>query len=162
MSFTSRRVFLSSVLASSVGLACRPQVIPKTDVEDIPLHRELVDFCEGYRHGVEQRDVPALLRLAHPDYYEDGGNVDSSDDIDYAGLEEFLKSRYRDSKAIRYEMRYRRIGTGRRPDTYFVDYTYSASYQIITNKGDVWRRAVSDNRLELIRVRDSYQILAGM
>ena len=43
-----------------------------------------------------------------------------------------------------------------------VDYTYSASYRIPTDAGDVWRHVVADNRLELVPVGESYKIISGM
>ena len=115
-------------------LGCHTQLIPNTDVEDTERNRNVIDFCERYRKAVEHRNVKYLLEIAHPDYYEDGGNVDSSDDLDRAGLEEYLHDRFGDAKSIRYEIRYRRVGKGRN-EMLYVDYTYSASYQIASSKG---------------------------
>lgn len=141
---------------------CTRQLIPNTDVDDTPLNRKVVEFCEEYRRAVERRNVGLLLKLAAPSYYEDGGNIDPSDDLDYAGLREYLHDRFLNTKAIRYEVRYRRVGLGRNK-TVFVDYTFSASYKLATEEGDVWRRTVADNRLELVQNEDGdYRIAAGM
>src|SRR5690606_31014332 len=139
----------------------RTQLIPNTDVEDTEQNRTLIDFCERYRKAVEHRNIGYLLEIAHPDYYEDGGNADSSDDLDRAGLEAFLRERFSEAKSIRYEIRYRRVTKGRN-DKLLVDYTYSASYQVPTEAGDQWRRVVDDNRLELIPHKDSFLVLSGM
>lgn len=146
-----------------VLLGCHTQLIPNTDVEDTPDNRALVEFCEKYRKAVELRDITYLMRIAHPDYYEDGGNVDATDDLDRAGLEKYLHERFSQAKSVRYEVRYRRVGKGRN-DAVYVDYTYSASYQIPSIKGDVWRRTVADNRLELVKEpgKDTYLVLSGM
>ncbi|MEZ4224081.1 MAG: hypothetical protein R3B13_24245 [Polyangiaceae bacterium] len=144
-----------------VVVGCQAHTIPNTDVEDTDDNRRVISFCEEYRRAVEQRKVGLLLQLAHPAYYEDGGNVDATDDIDYTGLKAYLEERFRETKAIRYEIRYRRIGKGRK-DTVTVDFTYSASYKIPTPSGDVWRRTVADNRLELIPNGDAYKIVSGM
>jgi hypothetical protein len=64
-------------------------------------------------------------------------------------------------KAIRYEVRYRDVTRGRDQEI-FVDYTYSASYKIPTERGDVWRRRVADNRLELKPEGETFKILSGM
>lgn len=143
-------------------LACQAQLIPNTDVEDTDQNRALVEFCERYRKAVEHRNISFLLQIAHPDYYEDGGNIDSSDDIDRVGLEKHLRERFIEARQIRYEIRYRRVGKGRN-DTFYVDYTYSASYQVPDGKGDEqWRRVIEDNRLELVPHRDSFLVLSGM
>ena len=157
----TRTAFLFSALLALVALpGCAQHYIPNTDVEDNDENRKLVSFCERYRHAVEGKDIATLLKLAAPSYYEDGGNADPTDDIDYAGLKAYLTTKFQDATAIRYEMRYRRIA--KEKDLVYIDYTYSASYRIPGPKGDEWRRKVEDNRLELVPYQDEYRIVAGM
>lgn len=141
--------------------ACKPNYIPNTDVEDNSFNRKVVEFCENYRKAVERKNVGQLLSLADESYYEDGGNIDASDDIDYAGLREFLETKFRDTKGIRYEIRYRKVEQTKEKKI-FVDYTFSASYKLPTENGDQWKREVADNRLELVPFEDGYRIVAGM
>ncbi|HLV21954.1 MAG TPA: hypothetical protein VKZ49_13765 [Polyangiaceae bacterium] len=146
-------------LAALAG--CAGRQIPNTDVEDTQLNRQVISFCEEYRKAVERRQVGLLLQLAHPRYYEDGGNIDPTDDMDYAGLKDYLTTQFGQTRAIRYEIRYRRVGKGRAEDIY-VDFTYSASYKLPTDEGDIWRRTVADNRLVLVPHKDTFRILSGM
>ena len=82
--------------------------------------------------------------------------------MDYAGLREYLEGRFKDTRAIRYEIRYRKVNHGAQ-DRILVDYTYSASYKIPGLKGEEeWRHTVADNRLELVPEQAAYKILAGM
>ncbi len=158
------RTFPALLLLSFLALApsgCRPQYIANTDVEDTGHNRHVIEFCEEYRRAIERRNIGALLAMAHPSYYEDGGNVDATDDIDYAGLREFLETKFRDTRAIRYEIRYRRVQESP-TKTIWVDYTFSASYKIPTPEGEVWRRQRDDNRLELIPYEDTYRVISGM
>jgi hypothetical protein len=141
--------------------SCATRYIPNTDVEDNDENRKVIAFCEKYRHAVEERNVPLLLSLASPRYYEDGGNVDATDDMDYAGLREYLEGRFKDTRAIRYEIRYRKVNRGAQ-NRILVDYTYSASYKIPGLKGEEWRHTVADNRLELVPEQAAFKILAGM
>lgn len=150
-----------SIALPLLSVGCATHYIPNTDVEDTDENRKIIQFCEDYRRAVERRNVGLLLKLAHPKYYEDGGNIDSSDDIDLAGLKTYLESKFVLAKAIRYEIRYRRVGEGRNNSIY-VDYTYSASYKLPSATGDVWRRKVADNRLELVPQGESFLILSGM
>ena len=149
------------MVLSAAIVGCGSQMIPNTDVEDTSFNREVIQFCEQYRHAVEQRNTALLLKIAAPSYYEDGGNVDPTDDMDYAGLKTYLEDKFYKTKAIRYEIRYRRVGKGRR-DVTFVDFTYSASYKLVTEEGDVWRRTVADNRIELIPDGEKFKIVSGM
>jgi hypothetical protein len=162
----STRVILKAAICAgflAAGVAgCSPHYIPNTDVEDNDKNRKIIDFCEQYRHAVELRNVAYLLKLADERYYEDGGNADASDDLDYAGLREYLQGRFRDTRAIRYEIRYRRIGEGRKQNSIYVDFTFSASYKIPTPDGELWHREVADNRLELVPSGETFKILSGM
>lgn len=161
-SFRSTLSLFALCLACAVSaLGCTHQTILNTDVEDTDLNRKVIEYCEIYRHAVEQRNTARLLEMAHPSYYEDGGNVDASDDLDYAGLRDYLNEKFLMARAIRYEIHYRQVSDGRK-DTVLVDFTYSASYKIPTTRGDVWRRRVADNRLTLLREGDNFRILAGM
>lgn len=146
--------------ASALG-GCTKTTIPNTDVADTSENRKIVDFCEKYRRAVEERDVEALVAMASPRYFETGGNARSSDDIDFAGLRTYLATKFKMTKAIRYEIRYRRISETE-TKVINVDYTYTASFQIPTTKGDLWNRAVRENRLQLVREGDGFKILGGM
>lgn len=159
MPFT-RSALVAFALVSTALSGCATRYIPNTDVEDTDENRKIIEFCEKYRHAVEDKNTGTLVALASPDYYEDGGNVDPADDIDYAGLKDYITGSFQDARAIRYEMRYRRIV--KEADVILIDYTYSASYRIQGLKTEEWRRKVDDNRLELIASQGDYKIVGGM
>ena|SRR5688572_14722627 len=144
-----------------VGVGCSKSYIPNTDVEDTSENKKVIAFCEEYRHAVEDKDVGRLLKLVSPRYYEDGGNTNAEDDIDYDGLKDYLTSTFTKTQTIRYEIRYRKV-TFNENKKVFVEYSYSASYRIPGLKGEEWKHTVADNRLELIPEGDSFKIVAGM
>jgi len=148
-------------LALLAPLGCASSFIPNTSVEDTSENRKVIGFCEKYRRAVEDRDVEALVGMASPRYFETGGNAKSSDDIDYNGLREYLTSRFKQTKAIRYEIKYHRVAEAEGGQIH-VFFTYTASFQVPTSTGDEWHRAVRDNRLVLVREADSFRILGGM
>lgn len=160
------RVRIATAFTISAGLllaSCSKQYIPNTDVDDTEENRKVVSFCEQYRKAVEQRDVGRLMSFVSPQYYEDGGNVDASDDLDYAGLRKFMVDDFRKSRAIRYEIRYRRVIWAEEQERVYVDYTYSASFKIQgPDDQDQWRRTVAENRLELVPKGDGFLIVGGM
>lgn len=157
----STLVLAFSLLGSPVLLGCQGQYISNTDVPDSPANREVIAFCENYRRAVELGKVGELLALADPAYYEDGGNIDASDDIDYAGLRDFLETKFRKTRGIRYDIRYRAVSDDP-SGLILVDYTFSASYKVPTADGDKWKRSIGDNRLVLVPHDDSFLIRAGM
>lgn len=157
---STRKALLALAFASLTVSGCATRYIPNTDVEDTEENRKIIEFCEKYRHAVEDKNTGTLISLASTDYYEDGGNVDPADDIDYAGLKAYITGTFQDARAIRYEMRYRRIM--KEADVILVDYTYSASYRIQGLKTEEWRRKVDDNRLELVPYQNEFRIIGGM
>ena len=142
-------------------VGCSKSYIPNTDVEDTSDNRRVISFCEDYRKAVEERDVRRLLKMASPRYFEDGGNTNPEDDLDYEGLKSYLTTTFVKTQAIRYEIRYRRIAKDETKKI-FVEFSYSASYRILGLKGEEWKHTVADNRLELVPEGESFKILAGM
>lgn len=151
---------LASIVAVC-ALGCSKTYIPNTDVEDSSENKKVIAFCEQYRHAVEDKDVGGLLKLASPRYYEDGGNTNAEDDIDFDGLKDYLTSTFVKTQTIRYEIRYRKV-TFAENKKIFIDYTYSAGYRIPGMKGEEWKHTVAENRLELTPEGESFKILSGM
>jgi hypothetical protein len=152
----------AGVMALSMGVAaCSHPFIPNTDVEDTGVNREVIEFCENYRHALEDRNVPQLVKMMSPGYFEDGGNTRSEDDADFDAMREFLTGDFLKTTGIRYEIRYRRITFTERKHIY-IDYTYAASWKLPGAKNDEWHHAVADNRLDLVRDGETFKIVAGM
>jgi hypothetical protein len=152
------------VLAAGVaflGIACAKTYIPNTDVQDTGDNREIILFCEKYRHAMEDKNVAELLKVMSPGYFEDAGNTKSEDDADYDKIKEFLTGDFLKTNGIRYEIRYRRV-THTETNHIFVDYTYAAAWKVPGVKADEWHHQVSDNRLDLVRDGDSFKIVSGM
>jgi hypothetical protein len=156
-------------LSGAASAGCAATYIPNTDVMDTPDNRDIIAFCEVYRRAVERRDANAMLKMTSTEYYEDGGNPDASDDMDYVEFKAWITGEnfdqtglsFQDATAIRHEIRYRRIVYD---DTrIYVDYTFSASFKVPTPNGDQWKRKVDDNRLELVKdEHGEFKVIAGM
>jgi hypothetical protein len=153
------RVSLAVVLLGS--LACSKTYIPNTDVEDTGDNRKVVQFCESYRHALEEKNVGLLVKLMSPSYFEDGGNTRNDDDADFDKIREFLTGDFLKTSGIRYEIRYRRITFTERAHVY-IDYTYAAAWKVPGVKTDEWHHTVADNRLDLVPDGDTFKVVSGM
>ncbi len=153
------RVFLVVLALSAV--ACSKAYIPNTDVEDTSQNRDVIKFCEEYRHALEDKNVAQLLKMMSPGYFEDAGNAKAEDDADYDKIREFLTTDFLHTMGVRYEIRYRKV-TFTETNHILVDYTYAAAWKIPGVEKDEWHHTVADNRLDLVRDGESYKILAGM
>ena len=142
-------------------VACSKTYIPNTDVEDTRQNRDVVLFCEKYRHALEDKNVGVILKMMSPDYFESGGNSKNEDDADFGKVREFLTGDFLRTASIRYEIRYRRVvftETGHIK----VDYTYAAAWKLPGVKQDEWHHKVADNELDLVRDGESFRIVKGM
>ena len=153
--------FLVVFLALVGAPACAKNYIPNTDVQDTSENRDIITFCEKYRHAVEDRDVGTLLKLMSPAYFEDAGNIKGDDDADFDKIREFLTGDFLKTKGVRYEIRYRRV-THSETNHIWVDYTYAGAWKVPGVKDDEWHHQVADNRLDLVPDGESYKIVAGM
>jgi hypothetical protein len=149
------------VVAALAAVACSKAFIPNTDVEDTSDNRAVILFCERYRHSLEDKNVPELLKLMSPGHFEDGGNTKNDDDADYDQMREFLTGDFLKTTGIRYEIRYRRVTFTERNHVY-VDYTYAAAWKLPGVRNDEWHHTVADNRLDLVHDGESFKIVAGM
>ncbi len=149
------------VLVSVMATACSRAYIPNTDVEDTSPNRQVIVFCEQYRHAMEERNVAQLLKLMSPAYFEDAGNTKNDDDADYDRMHDFLTGDFLRTSGIRYEIRYRRV-TFTESSHVYVDYTYAAAWKVPGVKADEWHHKVADNRLDLVHDADSFKIIGGM
>ncbi len=156
---TFLRLFALVALLSSA--ACAKTYIPNTDVEDNGDNRDVILFCEKYRHALEDKDVAQLIKVMSPAYFEDGGNTKNDDDADYDKIREFLTGQFLKTSGIRYEIRYRRV-TFTETSHILVDYTYAAAWRLPGVKADEWHHQVSDNRLDLVHDGESFKIVSGM
>jgi len=148
-----------AVLLAVAG--CARTFIPNTDVLDPSENREVIAFCEDYRHDMEDKKVGALIKMMSPGYFETGGNAKSEDDADYEKIREFLTGDFLKTSGVRYEMRYRKITFTERNHIY-VDYTFAAAWKIPGAKADEWHHKVADNRLDLVRDGETFKITRGM
>ena len=57
---------VACAVCSLCGLGCSKPFIPNTDVEDNGENREVIVFCEKYRHALEDKNVAELLKLMSP------------------------------------------------------------------------------------------------
>jgi hypothetical protein len=139
--------------------------IPNTDVPDSSENRDVVEFMEGYRHAIEERNVEAILAMTSPMYLDDSGTPNGADDIDYESLETKLAGLSERLLDVRnYNIRYRRIHFDR--DRVFVEYTYTAYFRVATNAEDGarWARRIADHRAVLLRDDESGELkfLSGL
>ena len=148
---------LSAVLAG----ACEPDLIPNTRVEDTAANREVLAFVEKYREAVEQRNVPLLMSLASPNYFDDMGTPAGEDDIDYDGLKAGLTRIHEEVLGARYQISYRAV-TYAADQRILVDVLYTGWFRVTTTAGPQWKRHLEPHRLVIALEDKSFKVISGM
>ena len=152
-----------TLLAFTVGLGNCSQVkyIPGTHIPDKPKNREIIKVVEKYRRAMMNRDAGTLMSMAHPHYYEHSGTPKGKDDYGYKGLLDVIKKRMKQLRAMRYNIKYRKIKWVSNKQVE-VEYYIDASYQIATPDGtDKWSRYTHHNKIILIKHKDRWLFVRG-
>ncbi len=163
MGLTKKLCTLSVLAGGLLGSACARDVIPNTTVEDTSENREVLEFLEEYRVALVERDIPRLLRLVHPDYFDDNGTPGAADDIDYTDLQDKLALWATRLEDVRYDIRYRDV-IFTEADRILVDYTYAGRFKVVGPDGESrWARRLDSNRIVLRREDGgAYRIVSGL
>ncbi|MBN2802999.1 MAG: hypothetical protein JXR91_07885 [Deltaproteobacteria bacterium] len=140
--------------------ACQKQYIPNTEIPDNNFNRDVINFCERYRHAVEDLNVGVLLNLASPRYFDNSGTVSGDDDVNKQHLEEILGERFKSIDEIRYEIKYRSVFEDE--SAIIVQIIYTMSFQFTIDGETRWHNYTGDKRINLERDGNSFLILSGM
>jgi len=145
-----------------VGAGCaHHDYFPGTTIVRNEENRKIIQTVEEYRQRLMQRNVPGLLALASPRYFEDSGTPRSDDDYGYDGLRKVLERQLPRVKSLRYDIEYRNIrvsGTEAEVEV-FLDGSFEIS---APEAGDRYRRVNDYHRFLLDKEGDQWKFLAGM
>lgn len=150
------------LLLSLVTAACggRASYIRGTKIPDTADNREIISTIERYRVALERRDAPALIAMASPRYWEDGGTAKADDDYGYDGLREVLATRLPRVEEIRYSLRYLNI---KRKGNVAIVYVYiDGSYTMPTRRGTSRPDQKDPGQIVLEREGGKWLFLSGM
>lgn len=98
------------VLVALLGLAgCAHHRIPGTDIEANSDTTAIVGVMQKYHAALESKDVPAIVSLLGPDFYDNGGTGDPSDDLTLKNVQPVLTERFSRVQDLALDMELRNI-----------------------------------------------------
>jgi hypothetical protein len=148
------------VAAAALAAACAPRRIPGTEIQNTSDNRAVYDVVMQYRAALEKRDIPAILALVAPGYYDTAGTPDPSDDLDRARLEASLNTDLAKTDSLKVEFTVRRIDvTG---DEAQVEIFFDSYYRVKTPTTAVPRRDSDVERLRLKRIDKQWRFVSGL
>jgi hypothetical protein len=157
---THRTAALALALAAAVASGCAPRRIPGTEIESTPDTRAVYDVVQIYRQALEKRDVPAVLALVAPTYFDTAGTSDPSDDLDRAALEATLAQDLARAEGVRVDFTIRKIDVA--GDDAEAELFYETYYRVQTTAGPVPRRDSDIHRIRLKKLGGEWKIAAGL
>jgi hypothetical protein len=140
--------------------ACAAHRIPGTEIADTEDNRAVMAVVQAYSDALQRRDAAALLALASPDYFDNGGTADPADDLDFARLEQTLPADLGRLESLRVQIQVRNVMVEK--DTAVAELWSDGWYRIQTPQGVVPRRDQDLHRMRLARRDGVWKIVAGM
>lgn len=140
--------------------ACAVHRIPGTEVADTDENRAVYAVVQGYADALQRRDAAALLALASPEYFDNGGTADPADDLDFARLEQTLPVDLGRLESLRVQVQVRGITV--EGEVAVAEIWTDGWYRIQTAQGVVPRRDQDLHRMRLARRDGAWKIVAGM
>jgi hypothetical protein len=148
------------LLAPLLLAACAPHRIPGTEVADTAENREVYAVVQAYVEALQRKDAAALLALASPDYFDNGGTADPADDMDFARLEQTLPADLGKLESLRVAVEVRNIQVEK--DAAIAELWSDGWYRIQTPQGVVPRRDQDLHRMRLAKRDGAWKIVAGL
>ncbi len=147
-------------LLLALAAACAPRLLPGTDVKETKDTRAIYDVIQKWVDAMNARDVPGVLSVVAPDYFDDAGTPDPSDDLDRGKLEKALTDDLAKVEGSKLAVTIRRIDpTG---DTATAELYYDSYYRVQTPSGPVPRRDSDVYRLKLKKEGGAWKITSGL
>ena len=151
----------SALLAlAALAAACAPPRIPGTEIPSTPDTRAVYDTVMSYRAALERQDVPAILTLVSPAYYDTNGTPDPGDDLDRAGLEASLQKDLPRTEGLTVNIMVRKIdvtGDDAQAEVFFENF-----YKVKTSTAAVPRRDSDLQLFKLHRIQGAWKFVSGL
>ena len=147
---------LLALIALAAVVGCGPHHIPGTDLEDTGDTRAIIDTISKYNSALEARDVNAILALVDPDFRDNAGTLDPTDDIDIERLRTVLPQRLAKLQDVAVRIEIKTIDV--KGDQAQAVYTWVSQFKLNGKP-----RTESDiKRMELRRRADGWRIVSGI
>jgi ketosteroid isomerase-like protein len=147
-------------LLLALGAACAPRLLPGTDVKETTDTRAIYDVIQGWVDAMNARDVPRVLALVSPDYFDDAGTTDPSDDLDRGRVEKALTEDLARVEGWKLSVTIRRIDVEGASGT--AELYYDSYYRVQTPSGAMPRRDSDVYRLKLKKLEGAWKITSGL
>ena len=142
--------------------ACKPALIPGTNVEDTEENRKVIDLLGKYRTAIMSRSPDQVVGLCAKDYFEDNGTPDQGDDYGIDRLRQKLTADFAKTKEVQLELVVQQIEHPKDTGTVKVAYRYNERALVAFPAGEKWISLTDVNRIVLRESDTGYLIQSGL
>jgi ketosteroid isomerase-like protein len=157
---TNRLALPVLLLAAVAASACSTKRIPGTEIRDTKDNRAVYEVVDQYVHAMNKRDADAVLALVSPDYFDDAGTPDPSDDLDRDRLQKTLAQDLGRVETERLAVTLRKIEVT--DGTAYAEIFFDNYYRVQTPAGAIPRRDSDVHRIRLKKIDGQWKIYAGL
>lgn len=143
-----------------LALACSPRLLPGTEIRDTAETRAIAGALEAYRQGIENRDPQAVMALVAPDYFDNSGTPEPTDDVDRDGLAKRLEDELKKVTSVRMQLTLRDIQV--KGDRATVEVMFDQYYRVTTPNGSVPRHDADVHQMALKRFGKDWKFTSGL
>lgn len=155
----NRRLALAITLLAAA--ACAPKRIPGTDIQDTSENRAVYKVVEDVVNAINKRDAGTVLANVSPDYFDDAGTPEPTDDLDRERLEKSMAADFGKVEGSKLAVTIRKIEVTEGA-TAFVEVFYDSYYRVQTPAGPVPRRDSDVHRMRLKKIEGAWKVAAGL
>jgi len=154
------RFALLAVL-STLGAGCAHTYIEGTTVPDSEENRAILGIIGKLEQALKTRNSDDIVELVSPNYFEDMGTPDQSDDYGYSELtDRVLPGSMKATKEMHVAFKVHDIVVD--SDRAYADIRYSSRAHIDMPAGAFWDSHKEFNRIEFALENDSWKITSGL
>jgi hypothetical protein len=151
---------LAIPLLALLAAGCSSKRIPGTEIRDSAENRAIYSVVEDYVEALNKRDPAGVLTQVAPDYFDDAGTPEPTDDLDRERLEKALAEDLARVEGAKLAVSLRKIEV--QGETAFAEVFYDSYYRVQTPAGPVPRRDSDVHRIRLKKVGPNWKIAAGL
>ncbi|MDA3863492.1 MAG: hypothetical protein PF689_06435 [Deltaproteobacteria bacterium] len=152
-------LFLGLFALFTTGGCTSPRYIRGTKIPDNKKNKEIIGIIEKYRRAMINKDIPTILEVTHPEYYQPKMSNDDTP-YDYKGLIKKLKIRFKQLKTVRFDIQYRKIKWSE--NKIGVEIFIEASFMLEIDKNKEWRKKSDYMRIDLRKHQGRWRIISGL
>ncbi len=147
----------------ALAAACGLRTLPGTDVPETRDTRAIYDVVQQWVTAMNERNAAGVLAVTAPDYFDDAGTPDPTDDLDRGKLEQVLPEIFSKVEGAKLAVTIRRIDVDKSAGTATAELYYDSYYRVQTPANQPVPRRDSDvYRLKLKKEQGAWKIVAGI